>query len=42
MQLDELNAALDVTWNWVKGHAGIEYNELCDSLCQKEIQKFKS
>ncbi|MBR5401358.1 MAG: ribonuclease HI [Treponema sp.] len=41
MQLDELNAALDVTWNWVKGHAGVEYNELCDQLCQKEIKKFK-
>ena len=41
MQLDELNTALDVTWNWVKGHAGIEYNELCDSLCQAEIRKFK-
>ena len=42
IQLDELNAALDVTLNWVKGHAGVEYNELCDSLCQKEIHKFKS
>ena len=42
MQLDALNAALDVSWNWVKGHAGIEYNELCDQLCQKEIHKFKS
>ena len=41
MQLDELNSALDVTWNWVKGHAGIEYNELCDQLCQAEIKKFK-
>ena len=41
VQLDALNSALDVTWNWVKGHAGIEYNELCDSLCQAEIKKFK-
>ena len=41
VQLDQLNAALDVTWNWVKGHAGIEYNELCDQLCQEEIRKFK-
>ena len=39
--LDELNNQLSVTWNWVKGHAGIEYNEICDSLCQKEIAKFK-
>ena len=41
MQLDELNAALNVTWNWVKGHAGVEYNEVCDQLCQDEIAKFE-
>ena len=40
-QLDELNSSLDVEWNWVKGHAGIEYNEICDQLCQKEIAKNK-
>ena len=39
IQLDELNSALNVHWNWVKGHAGIEYNEVCDQLCQKEIAK---
>jgi ribonuclease HI len=38
-QLDELNSNLNVEWNWVKGHAGIEYNEICDQLCQKEITK---
>ena len=38
-QLDELNSSLDIEWNWVKGHAGIEYNEICDQLCQKEIAK---
>lgn len=37
--LDELNSNLDVTWNWVKGHAGVEYNEICDSLCQAEIKR---
>ncbi len=41
-KLDALNSVLNVEWNWVKGHAGIEYNELCDSLCQKEIAKFKT
>jgi len=41
MMLDELNSALNVNWNWVKGHAGIKYNEICDSLCQTEIKKFK-
>ncbi len=41
IQLDELNSALNVSWNWVKGHAGIEYNEVCDQLCQKEIAKHR-
>lgn len=39
--LDELNSSLNVKWNWVKGHAGIQYNEICDQLCQKEIAKNK-
>ncbi len=39
IQLDTLNSSLDVKWNWVKGHAGIEYNEICDQLCQQEIAK---
>ena len=41
VQLDELNAQLTVTWHWVKGHAGIQYNEVCDQLCQSEIAKFE-
>ena len=39
--LDELNSSLNVELNWVKGHAGVEYNEICDSLCQQEIKKHK-
>ena len=38
--LDELNGSLDVSWNWVKGHSRVEYNEICDQLCQKEIKKY--
>ena len=41
VQLDALNSQLTVTWNWVKGHAGIQYNEVCDQLCQNEIAKFE-
>ena len=41
MQLDALNEGLNVNWNWVKGHAGIQYNEVCDQLCQAEIAKYK-
>lgn len=40
--LDSLNSEIDVEWKWVKGHSGVEYNELCDSLCQKEIAKFEN
>ena len=40
-KLDSLNSLLNVEWNWVKGHAGVEYNEVCDSLCQSEIAKFE-
>lgn len=38
-RLDELNAKLDISWNWVKGHAGDEINEKCDYLTQVEIAK---
>jgi predicted dehydrogenase/ribonuclease HI len=37
-ELDELYSSLNVEWSWVKGHAGVKYNEICDELCQKEIQ----
>lgn len=41
MQLDELYNALNVNWQWVKGHAGVKYNEMCDQLCQAEIAKYE-
>jgi ribonuclease HI len=37
VELDALNSKLPVTYNWVKGHAGIELNERCDSLVRKEM-----
>lgn len=40
-ELEKLAEKLDVRWTWVKGHAGIEWNEFCDDLTQKEIAKFK-
>ena len=24
-------------WEWVRGHSGIEYNELCDKMTQEAI-----
>ena len=31
-RLDKAVAPHDITWNWVKGHAGNEGNERCDEL----------
>ena len=39
--LDFLSGQLTIEWNWVKGHAGVKYNEICDQLCQKEIAAFR-
>ena len=39
-RLDKLDNSVNVTWCWVKGHAGIKYNEMCDSMVRKEMQKF--
>ncbi|MFA6856199.1 MAG: ribonuclease HI [Treponema sp.] len=37
-ELDELYSRLTIEWSWVKGHAGVKYNEICDELCRKEIR----
>ena len=41
-ELDRLNTDVNIRWNWVKGHAGIKYNEMCDSLVRREMDKFKA
>ena len=38
-QLDALNAEREVTWKWVKGHAGIEGNERADELARAGMPK---
>lgn len=38
-QLDQLNSMLNVEWKWVKGHAGVEFNERCDALCQEAMER---
>lgn len=40
--LDKLNGAIKINWSWVKGHAGVEGNELCDSLVRKQSVRFQS
>ncbi|HZF80757.1 MAG TPA: ribonuclease HI [Rubrivivax sp.] len=37
-RLDTLNAAHDVQWRWVKGHAGDEGNERADRLANKGVE----
>ncbi|QEN07739.1 ribonuclease HI [Oceanispirochaeta crateris] len=31
----------ELSWHWVKGHSGDKYNELCDSLVEKERLSFQ-
>lgn len=40
-RLYELSQQFQLQWIWVKGHAGDTYNERCDRLVQKEIEKIK-
>jgi ribonuclease HI len=40
LELDALARQFDLDWQWVKGHAGNRYNELCDTLAAKEWNKF--
>ena len=36
-RLHELDRGMSVAWEWVRGHAGDELNERCDSLVQRAI-----
>ena len=40
-RLDEAVARHDVTWEWIKGHAGHEGNERADELARKGMEKYK-
>jgi ribonuclease HI len=37
MELDSLAGEFPIQWEWVKGHAGNEYNEMCDAMTQDAI-----
>jgi ribonuclease HI len=36
-RLDELAANFLIDWQWVKGHAGNEYNERCDQMTRRAV-----
>jgi ribonuclease HI len=37
MKLDALAGEFSLEWVWVRGHAGIDYNERCDRMTQQAI-----
>ncbi len=41
-KLDELREQHDVSWHWVKGHAGEEGNERADELAREGMAPFKA
>ena len=40
--LDEQCQRHEVTWKWVKGHAGIEGNEIADELANQGIDELRA
>lgn len=41
-RLDVARSRHDVTWKWVKGHAGHELNERADALARKGLQEARN
>jgi len=41
IELDSIAGEFKLQWEWVKGHAGNEYNELCDALVQEAMGEIK-
>jgi ribonuclease HI len=41
LELDSLAEKFPLKWEWVKGHAGNKYNELCDAMTQEAITQRK-
>ncbi|MBQ9880398.1 MAG: ribonuclease HI [Clostridia bacterium] len=41
-ELDRLLAVNDVTFEWIRGHAGHPYNERCDAAAVEQSRKYSS
>ncbi len=41
IELKEVSDKLNVTWKWVKGHAGDPLNEACDMMVNQEMSKIQ-
>ena len=41
IELKAVSDKLDVTWKWVKGHAGDPLNEACDQMVNQEMSKIQ-
>jgi len=39
---EQFKAVHDVTWKWVRGHAGIEGNEIADQLANQGIEELRA
>jgi len=37
IELDSLVREFSLGWEWVRGHSGVEFNELCDRMTQEAI-----
>jgi len=40
IEMKALCDQFNLSWHWVKGHSGDQYNELCDQLVEAERMKF--
>jgi ribonuclease HI len=41
-RLDAATREHEISWKWVKGHAGVHYNERCDTLASEAIAREKA
>jgi len=42
LELDSLSGEFSLKWEWIKGHAGNKYNELCDAMTQEAIEEIRN